>query len=297
MTNDNQWYAVPEGTRYAGLETFWRLSGTVDYRALADAWAAAGLDPALLPPAPSPRKALRRALRGEAHKRRLLRPLAGAAGYALVDERASEETVDHHVRATARLNAVGRPEVAPGNGEDVGRLQASVDARYDAALGALSSNDVSDWLCRLVGRLRAVALRDTGGIYYVPQEHVDTWLRWRAVLVGVSAHHVERIPMLGTSEVLEAVLHGLEDDAAATAADLEHHLEQARAGEIGKRAVGTQIARCEEAEAKIAMYEQILGRHLTDMTSKLADLRGALVVAQLSGDGADELLAPLEAAL
>lgn len=282
----SRFFAVPEGTKCAGLQTFWTLTGTIDYDRLAAAWLAAGLDEALLPTPPTPRRALKRALKHEASKRRLVRPLAESAGYAIVNEDATDDTTSYEVRATAKLNPVGRPviesSVFPADG-----LQAEVEHHYDEALAALSTADVSGWLCNLAEGLRAVSLRPTGGIYFVPAAHVEEWLRYREVVVGVSGSTIERVPMMAVESVFDAIMHAVQEDLGRVAETLERKLTEAQAGEIGPRAVATQVREAHEAEAKLAQYEELMGRNLVGLRERLDGLRAALVIAALADDSAD----------
>lgn len=277
---------VPDGTKYAGLETFWTLSGVLDYDKLASAWLAAGLDEGLLPTPPTPRRALRRALKHEASRRRLVRPLAESAGYAVVDEAATDEEVTHEQRATAKLNPVGRP-VVESDAFPAETLQAEVERHYDEALSVLSTGDVSGWLCRLAEGLRAIPLRPTGGVYFIPAERIETWLRYREVVVSVSAHVIERVPMMAVEGVFDAVMHAIQDDLGKVAAALEKNLTKAQTGEIGQRAIETQVREAQEAEAKLAEYENLLGSNLEGVRDRLEGVRAALVIASLSTDQAE----------
>src|SRR5262245_28185664 len=120
---------VPGASDVAGASVWWELAGLVDVGRLALEWTARGLVADELPTLPGPEAALRRALREQAGRRRLVRPLEERAAWALVDEAASGELLAHSVELRVRLGVLG-PEFDPANHH----LRAAVEDDFRSAL-------------------------------------------------------------------------------------------------------------------------------------------------------------------
>src|SRR4051812_21100190 len=108
-----------------GAVVFWTLSGTCDADLLAAAWEEAGLERKVLPQLPSPSVAVRRALGELSERRRLVRPMEGHRGLALVREQATQEDLDHSVELRAKLTAVGTLQVQPADHALAPQLKAA----------------------------------------------------------------------------------------------------------------------------------------------------------------------------
>jgi hypothetical protein len=312
-------YAVPE-QEDAGSVVYWRLQGAVDPDHLAAVWEQAGLDPADLPELPSSATALNRTLKAFQRGRTLIRPLA-AGGYAVVQETARREALEYDTVLTARLDSVGRlvfsreaqatcdcgwaeksdeeratslhtkacaVRVAVEAAGEAHPLAPAIRTAYATTMNELAPVDVVPWLVDLLyRRCDAVALRDHGGVYYVPRTGTE---RWRAILGAireVSQHRIFEIPALSSKEVLSAVLDAVEREAAREAEDMAAEL----ASGVSERVAKTRVARCDAVEQKVTRYEAILGERLEGIRAKLAELRGGLASAMLSNEAAEQAAA------
>ncbi len=281
MTNDSQYIAVTEHIAAAGKIVWWRLSGTLDVRKLKPAWIAASLDEKLLPDPPAPTTALRRAAQDQAKGRRLVRPLEGRKGYALVDEQAKGDALNYDVECRVKLDIVGRLVVEPSYHSLAGTLREA----YDRHLAECEPADVGSWLVYLVSKVDGVPLRDTGGVYFVPHDRVAEWDKMTAAIRKSSAHVVLGVPALNGADAVDSILDALEVEAAEEARKMEVKLSE---GKIGEKARENRITRCEAVEAKVARYEALLGRKLTALSARLEDLRADLCVATLQGTSFSE---------
>ncbi len=79
----------------AGATIWWKLRETTTRYALETQLHSLGIPDAqwLIPAEPTPERRLRRAIKGLREYRRLIRPLKGKKGWALVSEKATEESL------------------------------------------------------------------------------------------------------------------------------------------------------------------------------------------------------------
>jgi hypothetical protein len=265
-----------------GAVTWWALAGTMDGERLSATWKAAGLDEKLLPPLPSPGTAIRRALGEQRSARRLVRPLEGTHGLALVNEQATGEELLHAIELRATVDKVGNVRVTPADHV----LAAELKAAYEKHLGELSHEDISSWLCDLIHVVRATSLRESGGFYFVPPgESLAVWRKMVAVLTACSGHQVFEMPAMRSDQAVAAVLAAVSREASAEAHAMEAELSSE---ELGRRALQTRERRCQTAMQKLAAYEGLLGSALDELKDRFEDLQQQIAAAALAADDESE---------
>ncbi len=259
----------------AGAIVWWRLSGGLDIDKLTEAWANEGLDSELLPASPSPLAALRRAVSELRGTERLIRPLKGEAGFAVLDEKQAAGDFEYTKRLAVRVTGIGAlrwDHVADQSDAD------AVAAAYNENLTTLTQGDVSPWLSSMMEEVRAVALRDTGGIYFVPAFSMPEWERMVRAIRASCTHIVSCVPAVRSEEAKTAFLDALAQEAAQTIATMQKVLDS---DELGKRALESRVLRAEDVEAKLTTYEELLGGKLGTLHDRIGKLRAELAVAAL----------------
>ena len=291
--------AVDEETPSAGLLTYWSLTGGLDPLDLATSWEEAGLSAKEhpLPELPHPTTALRRAVRYVVSgKRMLVRPLEARGAHAIVAERAIEEetavdseggtgkaisaSLEHEVTARVTLDAANRVVVEPADSPYVAELRAA----FNRSAGECSTSEVGSWLVDRVLGLDGVALRTTGGFYYLPPKSVEPWRKMALALQRVSGHRVLTIPALRSKDAVEAVLLAIEEEASTEADQLATELDEHISGEkkLGERAFATRAERITRTQQKLGRYEALLGAHSEKLTERLAALAVQVSAAALA---------------
>jgi hypothetical protein len=256
----------------AGALTYWTLSGELDPAALAEGWEDAGLEESKLPSPPSSTVALSRAVREQQSRHRLVRKTRD--GYAIVNEKVAGNDLDYGVELHVSLDAAGRVTGTPA--EHIAIEQVRSD--YDHHLGVCTAEDIGAWLCRLVREHDGVALRDTGGFYYVPPTRLEAWKQATRLLGAVSTHKVYLVPAMRSEDAVEAILAAVQGEAEAEAAQVEKELEGAS---LGERALSTRESRLHEVEAKVGRYEALLGVTLERFRERLKVLQAGVSAAML----------------
>jgi hypothetical protein len=272
---------TPEALGSAGAVSYWRLSGPMTLDALRKEWVAEGLDPELLPKAPSQETALGRAVRELQHKRRLVRPLARRGAWAVVEERVREETLGYRTLVSVKFAAGPQVTQEDASFPEFSELHDAIHANYRRHQGELSGEDISAWLVGLADRNNAVGLRDTGGIYFVPRPAVDFWRRVTRVVHKLSAHKVFNIPAMKNDEAVAAISDAVAQEAERLAHVLESDLAATGDDALGERALRSRAAQCAVTLEKVAAYEALLGVSLDTVRARVEGLKSNVAAAIL----------------
>lgn len=269
--------AVTENIEEAGAVLYWSLSGGLDADKFEAAWIAGGLDANLLPETPTPETALRRALNEQKQHRRLVRPIKG--GWAVVDETDGAQGLEYRTRLTAHLNKIGHLRIDDPDDTDAEIIGADIATAYRRHQDMLTQNDISTWLVNMARKCQAVALRDRGGIYFIPHEALEHWRAMTGTLTDVSDHTCFEIPALKTEQAVDAILDAITREAEAVAADMEKELME---GDLKQRALQTRSRKCEEVMAKLNSYEKLLGKSLSTISDRVDTIQADLAAATLA---------------
>lgn len=276
-----EFVAVDENVPRAGVIVWWRLSGDVYDEELRAEWEARELDPKLLPSPPGKPTALSRAMADQATARGadrvLARPMADRGSKALVVEHASGEELAYHVALRATVNGSGDPTFEPADHQAIPEILTS----YARHLAALTADDVGGWLVKLVAYCDGVRLRDTGGVYFMPEARREEWRRMVTAIHAASGHRINGIPALRAEDAVASILDAISEEARRIAADMQTEIDEG----LTKRKARNRIERCEQTEAKIARYEALLGVKVEGLRERLEGLRAALAVAALDEAG------------
>ena len=243
-----------------GCIVWWRLQGNIDLAALAAVWDANGLHSDWLLEGPSPATALRRAVNELKGDRRLVRPLKlsdGAGGWAIVSEEQQGAGLQHKTELVILTDSVGRPRCEPKDHPEASRVQRE----YLQRLEQVEPGDIGPWLCKLLERIDGIALRDRGGVYFVPRDQVETWRLIVDSLRAVSPHVISQVPAVKGEDAVAAFLDAALQEARDTCTKIMNDLACPEGQEhgIGKRAIESRLATLNHAREKLARYENLLG--------------------------------------
>jgi len=268
-------------TDSTGAIVYWSLTGgACDYANLVGALAVHGInDPNDLPPLPTPNTAFFRAIKGMETKHRFARfsRQAGVDTYHLIDERERDGDLELTQNVKIQLCA----GVVVGHGDDPEGLTGQVGEAYTAALDALTAADVSGYLTSWVKKCDCVALRPTGGFYFIPNNQLSKFRQVAHALREATSFRTFEIPAMPTDDAIEAILDAIGREAVAEAEGIMAELAE---GKLGPRALRTRATRCEAMAQKVERYESILGRRMDSLRDQLEDLSAASTAAAMSAE-------------
>lgn len=230
----------------------------------------------MLPGLPTPARALERAMKSCASRHRLARPTK--KGWALVDETEGANGLEYKPFLTASIFEENDGHLVLSDFDAAEKL--GLREKFVVARRTFTQQDMSAWLCALVANVHAVALREVGGVYFVPRTDLDIWQTMMAAVKEVTAHKPYKIPAMQSKDATEAILAAVEAEAAKFVEDIE---EEMKGGAMGSRAMGTKRSRIEEMVSKVGSYESLLGAALPNMQAKLKKLHRSLAGAAMLG--------------
>jgi hypothetical protein len=281
--------ATESATATTGAIVYWTMSGTVAVDALAAEWATAGLPAEWLPKLPSPKEALRRVCLELAEAHVIVRKHKNG-GWIIVAERwepgSDKPAYDPGVRYYLDAN----DEIVV---EGESHHTEPVRTAYAAARTSLASRDFSSWVVGLCGGpLGAVLLRETGGIYFVPQPAMAQFQRAKAAIMAASAHQVYEIPAVKSAESATAIFAAIQREVADAIANLETDLAL---DTIRGRTLLERIRTVNTLALKVGVYERLFAAPCGTAVAQLAGLAARLRTAAESKDkDACDVFAKLE---
>jgi len=285
---------VPQGVPDAGAVVWWHLSGHVDAEAFKAAWLAQGLDEALLPDLPSAAAALRRAVYALKGPSTLVRSLdKSTSRWAIVEENrlvnsatvalgGAPQPLEYEVECVISRNEDDSLTFEPATTfNDTHPLVMQVRGAYEDARGRFDHADIGGWLARVVRKIDAVPLRETGGVYFVPRAYIEILNKMRAALRASSSCNVQTVPAMKNDDAVEAILDAVRREAQEEAQSIE---DAVMAGTFGKRGLEARAASAAAAADKVRRYEALLGSNLDDLRKRLDDLQASAAMAALACD-------------
>lgn len=266
----------------AGSIVWWRLTGGLDLETLRAAWIARGLSPQWLPEPPTLPTALRRAVQELKDTGRIVHGTKNG-GWVVTDMMFNKDATiispRYDVALSCILDKVGRLSF-----QDVAlsSLRTQVVEAFEKHQESLIQADVSPWLCRVMDKVEAVPLRDTGGVYFVPAYAQPLWLRVKAALRECTTHTLSDVPAMRTSEAASAILDAVAREAEST-------MERFRADmpKLQERGLQNRIDSTLETRRKLESYERLFGKRLDNVREKLDGLRAELTVALVQSQATD----------
>jgi hypothetical protein len=150
---------------------------------------------------------------------------------------------------------------------------------FCAARRELHATDISAWLVRRARALSSVGLRDTGGIYFVPEQNAAQWERVAAVLAQVG-QSVFELPALKTESAVAAIMESVITDTTTAVEQLTKALNETP----GARALRSKAEVCDTLAAKLRLYEDLLGTKLTALHSAVESVDARIADMLLAED-------------
>lgn len=271
---------IPE---HAGAVIWWRLSGDVDIGELTKNWT---LPKKLLPKVASPKVALTRAVGDLKEKDRFIRRFKGEeGGYVIVNEKKDDvKIMNFEVQCHVYLDDSYRIVIDPMKHH----LRKTIQQSFERHQTLLEARDIGHWLStKVTDALKAVSLRDTGGVYFVPHGSLPMLKKLTTVLKKCTDHVLFQIPALKSDEAVAAIVDALLREAAAEAKSVEDAIDTRT---LGPRALKGKEAQCKTMIEKLASYEEFLGKSLDKMRDRLTKLASAAMEASMAADRGQQSL-------
>ena len=226
-----------------------------------------------------------------ANRRRLVRPLVGERGYAVVTEKKDSNGVSlgHSVDFDALLPD-GKTEPVFRNPADGSIFnppeENAILHRYQIEQQRCSSHKLGIAMVKMVDRLHGVSLRPTGGFYWIPEPAIPRWNLLAQSIQDSSPDKSNVVYSVRTamddqlrSAVISGLTHSIETEIKAMQESLE-------TDDLGKRALKTKSSRCGRLRQRVVGYQKMFSVALTQLEDQLDEVETAEAFSVLSSLGA-----------
>jgi len=268
-------------TTTTGVVALWETSSDFSLQRVADAFASVGQGKAA-PRKRTPLAALKAAMHALAGKATGRRVAPMGDGYALlvehVDVAAKRVETSQGLTAwletspysTALVLAANDPAALP-------ELSASWAAEKEKVDGA----SVSECLVAACAGLGGIALRRSGGVYWLPASAADDWRRLAKGVEAASAGGTARCYAVSTGgdpESVRAIAESFVREADALVAESAAELD---AGNVSGRVATARAARLADLVAQAEQYEKTLATSLADVKARVTAAQDRLADSAL----------------
>jgi hypothetical protein len=193
-------------------------------------------------------------------------------GFELVDVTRGDESNDYVTDFSAKV-VDSQVQISRGYAER-GRLQQ----QFETAKATLGGNAVGRSLVELMGHLKGTALREAGGVYWIPDEGVTVWERVIDAFQEAGKNKVYVMRTVMDAQTVRAVNDAIVDEVLKASTALA---DEIKSGALGEQAIENRLCRAKALHARVAEYEAILGQTMTHLHSVIgvAELAASSAVA------------------
>lgn len=215
-----------------------------------------------------------------------LYPLKGN-GFALVKENSKQDDVEFNTILTGQVGAVdGGLLTFKGRTRFLSiEERFTIEDEYVKMINRASNQRLAFSLVGLISKLKGVAMRHRGGMYWLHESKLEAWEKAVSVL-----------PQAGSRNETYIIRHSVDTDSAkAILAAVTHEMDsQAQqlctaigSGKLGDRALASKTAEADAAIGKLEWYENLLGASLDKARENLKQVKVASAQGNLNGINLD----------
>ena len=225
-----------------------------------------------------------------ANRRRLVRPLVGERGYAIVTESKDVvgKSLDHNVDFDVLLPDSSSTPIFRDS--QTGAIfnpaeENSILHRYQIEQDRCASHKLGISITRVIDQLHGTSLRPTGGFYWIPQGALSRWnLAAKAIQESASdgSNIIYSLKTAMDDDMKRAVIDGLSRELST---EIETMETDVMSGDLGKRALKTKQERCERLRSRVKGYKGMFSVALVDLEQSLERVESAVAMSALTNFG------------
>lgn len=267
-----------------GVLTFWDNGRETDPELMSKGLIALGL-PRYCPNTRSWPRSLKTAI-SELTKDRLIRSLASRNnnGYTVIEEIRGDDENEFVRDFNARVDAdTGMVELVHYEGEDKDAFLAELQEKTHYFKRVLPADSVSKVMVKIIKEeLNGVAIRENGGLYYVPQNNAQ---RWRQIGTAIEhagvGNHVTCTAMEVNESTLLSIKSSVERDIVS---ECDKIAAEIASNEFTDRGINNRVQRANALVDRIESYERILDSTLKVCRESVVRAMDALTVETAVAD-------------
>lgn len=158
-------------------------------------------------------------------------------------------------------------------------LKKDVAARYEHELTILRPSDVGAFLISYAHQISSIALRPSGGFYFIPRPMKGAWSNLTNA-VG-SPHSFYEVPALPAAEAVHAITDALAEEIEGAIQSVRAELNDPEKP-IGAKALDNRAVSCKALLKKVRAYEELLETKMDSMCEQINYLEVAVATAKVT---------------
>jgi len=209
-------------------------------------------------------------------KDRLIRPLKGEPGYAVVREEKGEDgkSLSHTVEFDALMPAGSDfPVFRNPDGEYFSPVEdGAITHRFQIECERVQASAVSKSLVQIIDYMHGISLRPRGGVYWIPQGAVAKFEKVAECFQNSCEGNLNKVYFQTTvhdDKLRDSVIMGLTESIENETRQMLEALSQP---DVGKRAKKTKMDRCGKLLKRISGYEKMFQVSLQELQKHVADV-------------------------
>ncbi len=248
-----------------GGVVMWNVDDS-DRQKLEDGLEALGLSD-LMPRPRTPKAILHEALKARyANSKVLVRPLDKRSAFTVVREDRGEATNEYINEIGAEVDDDGKITLTPYNSTD----QWMIETAYENAAGVIPGINVTRLLVGALNGLYGIALKPSGGVYWLPEKRLARWSQIVKVIEDAAKesgkNNVFLLRSVADADAMRTVRAGIINDISRALEEITKDLEEGGLGELGLQ---SRVDRAKALHRKLKEYEGVLGESLSDVREKI----------------------------
>lgn len=159
-------------------------------------------------------------------------------------------------------------------------VEDEIQVSYDNFMHLLTGEGVGAMLVKLLGHCQGVRLRESGGIYWIPNQTLPVWKK--------VTEAVEQAGHTNTCYLLRTVLDGnciraVMDAIASEVADaVNRMMVELESHSLQEKALENRLERCKALDSRISFYGAVLGKGLDELKDQVKKVQLCVTEASLA---------------
>jgi hypothetical protein len=203
------------------------------------------------------------------------------AGFTIVETALNKETVDANFQSVTKVifQKAAKKLVVEGSRKD------DIEKKFNEFLNTYTTDQFRTLVLNYLSReCKAIAIRDRGGVYFVPVTSKDGLDKLTKLFSTLPGCDLEILPIVDTAEAKKSMWKALVSDIKGEIAELNEEV----AGMVSpsQKVYASRIERFKSLRAKAEMYGDLLSTAAKELVSDIDEIKKRLVEKMPEAEGA-----------
>lgn len=204
-----------------------------------------------------------------------VRPLQRKSAFTIVSEKRGTTENDYANVCYFEVSEAGQIDMDPYDSTTYWLVEKQYKIAANIMPGATLTAVLVEYLR---DRLCGIALKPSGGVYWLPTKKLEPWTKLVAVVEAVGDNSVFLMRSVADTDSMRSIRHSLMDEMTRTLAEINGEISD---NTLGERALDERVRRAMALKDKLTEYETLLGESLAEAKATIDATKQAAVTAKL----------------